>query len=75
MYADIKMTDLTKVEAVIRQKNGVKCNLAADRCIIKWNGGKHKCMEDIDMSCKTDAEALVYYSDPVNGWVDNEDLN
>lgn len=74
MYADIAMEDYVAVKPVVRQQNKVRCNLAGTRCIIKWNGGLHKCMEGLDLNFPPDqSKALEYYSNPVNGWIDAEE--
>lgn len=67
-YADILLSDLESVRGAIRQQEAVKTNLAGDRCIIKWGGDAHQCIDDLNCTCRTHAEALAYYNDPINGW-------
>ena len=67
-YADILLTDLAEVRPEVRQKNGVRENLAGTRCIIKWDGDAHSCIDDLNCIHRTHAEALAYYGDPANGW-------
>lgn len=72
-YADILLTDLADVRSDIREQNGVRENLAGDRCVIKWDGDAHQCIEVLDCTHRTHAEALAYYNDPVNGWCEEPD--
>ena len=42
-------------------------NLAGDRCIIKWPEG-HECIDELNCIHRTNAQAIAYYSNPINGW-------
>jgi len=70
-YADILLTDLESVRDEIRQKAGVRVNLAGDRCVIKWDGDAHQCINELDCVHRTHAEAQAYYNDPANGWCED----
>ena len=67
-YTDILLTDLESVRDEIRQKSEVRVNVAGDRCIIKWEGDAHQCINELDCVHRTHEEALEYYGNPVNGW-------
>ena len=68
-YSDILLTDLDSVRDVILQKDGVKPNLDDTRCVIKWIGD-HASIDALGCTCRTHAEALAYYGNSANGWVE-----
>jgi len=71
-YTDILHTDLESVRSAISEKNGVRCNLAGTRCIVKWEGATPQAILDLSDvgTIKTQTEAIAYYNDPINGWAE-----
>ena len=67
-YTDILLTDLDSVRAEILEKHGVKCNIVGDRCIIKWNGTAHSCIDILECTPRTKQQAQDYYGNYLNGW-------
>ena len=66
-YSDIPISDLEGIRDSIEQKDSVQLNLAGDRCIIKWLEG-HECIDELNCIHRTNAQAIAYYSNPINGW-------
>ena len=67
-YTDILLADLDSVRTEVREKGEVRKNLAETRCIIKWDGDAHQCIDELNCTHRTHSEALAYYNNPANGW-------
>lgn len=70
-YTDILIADLGSVRSSIAETGQVKKNIADTRCIVSWSGDNPQFVTDLGCTVRNHSEALSYYRDPVNGWIED----